>query len=120
MRWAPDGSTLASASDDRTLRLWELPDLAPVAGTPARAGRALADALPALEQPAAAIRNGPAPAEAAEATGKPVELSAAHVSYGHGARLWDVQFSGGLVVSASEDCTCRRVALVTRERWPLA
>ena len=94
--------------------------LAPVHATPGGAGRAPDDTPPSVELPAAAAPDGPAFANVAGCTGPPVELSAAHVSYGHGARLWDVQFSGGLVVSASEDCTCRRVALVTRERWPLA
>lgn len=80
VRWAPDGRSLASASDDRTLRLWELP----------------------AEDSSTSAKPGSAPAAA--------ELAATQVSFGHGSRLWDVQYcgGGGLIATASEDCTCRR------------
>ena len=70
--WAPHGRTLASASDDRTVRVWALPDEAP------------------------------------NAYEKPVTLVAMRILYGHEARVWDVRFWGSLVISASEDCTCRQ------------
>ena len=70
--WAPHGRILASASDDRTVRVWALPDEAP------------------------------------NANDKPVTLVAMRILYGHEARVWDVRFWGGLVISASEDCTCRQ------------
>ena len=73
VQWAPSGRRLASASDDRSLRLWELPDRDP--------------------------------GDTAESA--PMILSAAMVLHGHQARLWDVQFLGDLVISGSEDCTCR-------------
>ena len=106
VRWAPDGQTLASASDDRTVRLWELPDLALVHATPGGGQPAPATTPLVAELPHAAA---PGSVEVAGGTWSAVELAAARVSYGHGARLWDVQFCcAGLVVSASEDCTCRR------------
>ena len=119
VRWAPDGQTLASASDDRTLRVWELPDLAPGHATPAEAGPAPANAAPALELPDAGALAACTSAELAGGAAAAVELAAARVSYGHGARLWDVQFCGGLVVSASEDCTCRQLRSPTQAfaRW---
>ena len=63
---------VASASDDRSVMLWMLPNLAE-----------------ALEQR------------------DPVTISASTVLTGHQARLWDAQFCGELIITASEDCTCR-------------
>ena len=63
---------VASASDDRSVMLWRLPD----------------------------------PAEALEQRG-PVTVSASRVLTGHQARLWDAKFCGELIITASEDCTCR-------------
>ncbi len=73
VRWAPDGRTLASASDDRTVRLWALPGEDPSNDS------------------------------------SPVLLTPVRILYGHGARVWDVNFMGDLVISGSEECTCRRV-----------
>lgn len=36
-----------------------------------------------------------------------LSISATSVLTGHQARLWDAKFVGNLLVSASEDCTCR-------------
>lgn len=72
MVWAPDMHAVASASDDRSVMLWPLPDLAQ-----------------------AAEQRGPAP------------VSASRVLTGHQARLWDITFCGELIITASEDCTCR-------------
>lgn len=38
-----------------------------------------------------------------------VMMEATSVLTGHQARLWDAKFAGGLVITASEDCTCRCV-----------
>ncbi len=72
VRWAPDGRTLASASDDRTVRLWAVPE----------------------EDPSD--------------TSSPVLLTPVRILYGHGARVWDVNFMEDLVISGSEECTCRQ------------
>ena len=45
-------------------------------------------------------------AEAPQQRG-PVTVSASRVLTGHQARLWDAKFCGELIVTASEDCTCR-------------
>ena len=42
-----------------------------------------------------------------------LRVSATSVLRGHQARLWDVKFVGDLLVSASEDCTCRCAQSVT-------
>ena len=72
--WAPDGQAVASASDDRSVMIWQLPEQAPGS---AETGTSM--------------------------------MEAASVLTGHQARLWDAKFAGDLVVSASEDCTCRCV-----------
>lgn len=36
-----------------------------------------------------------------------VTMRASSVLTGHQARLWDATFAGELVITASEDCTCR-------------
>ena len=45
-------------------------------------------------------------AQAAE-QGGPIPVSASSVLTGHQARLWDITFCGELIITASEDCTCR-------------
>lgn len=42
-----------------------------------------------------------------------LRVSATSVLRGHQARLWDAKFVGDLLVSASEDCTCRCAQSVT-------
>ncbi len=74
MVWAPDGQAVASASDDRSVMIWQLPEQA---HDPADSG--------------------------------PAMMEAASVLTGHLARLWDAKFAGDLVITASEDCTCRCV-----------
>ena len=74
--WAPDGQAVASASDDRSVMIWQLPEQA---HSPADSGTS--------------------------------SLEAASVLTGHQARLWDAKFAGDLVITASEDCTCRYVLL---------
>lgn len=80
MRWSPDGALLASASDDRTLRVWDIPQPPPL--------------------PAAAVA-------AAVSEAHPALLAPRHVLFGHTAHLWDCAWGGGLVVSSAEDCSCR-------------
>ncbi len=72
-------SELATTSDDRTARIWQLPG----AGTAATEAAAAAGA------------------------GCPQVLAPAQVLWGHGARVWDCQVHGGLVATAAEDCSCR-------------
>ena len=70
--WATDMHAVASASDDRSVMLWPLPDLAE---SPQQRG--------------------------------PVTVSASRVLTGHQARLWDAKFCGEVIITASEDFTCR-------------
>ena len=70
--WAPDGQAVASASDDRSVMIWQLP-----------------------EEPHGS------------ADSSTVVVEATSVLIGHQARLWDAKIAEDLVVTASEDCTCR-------------
>ena len=96
MRWAPDGLSLASASDDRMVRLW---DLQPLFSSPA--ATAQSDSKPST---------GPAAAVGQQRSSTAAESDAAEprlVLRGHSTRLWDVAFAGDVLVTASEDCTAR-------------
>jgi WD40 repeat protein len=70
---ALDGSQVGSCSDDRSIRVWDVSDLAEVS-----------------------VTGGKTRAPAA-------------VMYGHGGRLWDCTLvpEANMVITASEDCTCR-------------
>ena len=82
-RWSPDGSKIASVSDDRTVRLWTQRD---------GAGSQL-----------------PAVAESGDKhhliSKQPFECQFS--SFGHRARVWDVQFAGAHLVSIAEDATAK-------------
>ena len=78
--WATDMHAVASASDDRSVMLWPLPDLA----------------------------------EGPQQRG-PVTVSASRVLTGHQARLWDAKFCGEVIITASEDCTCRLGVQIAQE-----
>lgn len=97
VRWSTCGGLLASASDDRSLRLWSIP--------------------PAHAATAGAACAGEAGAPATE----PALLQPRHVLWGHTARLWDCCFGGGgvaggsegFLATVSEDCSCRLWCLAT-------
>eukprot|EP00887_Chlorella_sp_A99_P003684 scaffold7.g3684.t1 len=109
VRWSPCGAMLASGSDDRTVRVWSTSALL---GHPCSNGGS-----PCSSSPEQDGVGGPGPSGLRES-----ELQPLHVLYGHTARLWDLCFlstsvsagpgaaaaaCSGLLISASEDCTCR-------------
>ena len=119
MRWSPCGDLLASASDDRSLRLWRIPPTASAAGA--------AGALAGTGADAAANGSSSTSSSSAEAEGVgagEASLQPWRVLWGHTARLWDCAFGGNsntglgsdissigssssFLVTASEDCSCR-------------
>lgn len=104
VRWGADATVLASCSDDRTLRIWDVPQpYRSSAAAGASNGRAAgcADAGAGGAEPL----HPPQPGQRDNVVR---ELQPRHVLYGHTARLWGTAFAGAAaVVSASEDCTCR-------------
>ncbi|KAL4446854.1 hypothetical protein ABPG77_008098 [Micractinium sp. CCAP 211/92] len=96
VRWSPCGRLLASASDDRSLRLWDVPALPPAACDSSRGGGSSGGES---DGRAAALRTLQRPR---------------HVLWGHTARLWDCCYGGSsFLVTASEDCSCRLWCLAT-------
>ena len=114
VRWSPCGGLLASASDDRSLRLWRIPPAAAAAA-------AAADGADFDAATNASSISG----SSAEAVGAgEASLQPWRVLWGHTARLWDCAFGGNsntglgsdissigssssFLVTASEDCSCR-------------
>ncbi len=96
LRWAPDGLSLASASDDRTVRLCDPQTLFT---SPDRSAHV--SSKPRFSPAATVGQRGSSIAADANAAEPRLVLR------GHGTRLWDVAFSGDMLVTASEDCTAR-------------
>jgi WD repeat-containing protein 6 len=82
--WDPQRNRLATTSDDRTCRLWQLSDVFRADG-----GIDAKDFLPSALTP--------------------VELAPTVTLWGHSARVWRASFAlnGTLVVTAAEDHSCR-------------
>ncbi|KAJ0980531.1 hypothetical protein J5N97_008786 [Dioscorea zingiberensis] len=76
--WSSDGSKLMSVSDDRSARIWII-------------GGPRSDCGERGEQ--------------GEDNGGHALVS--HTLFGHNARIWDCYISDSIVITASEDCTCR-------------
>lgn len=96
LRWAPAGLSLASASDDRTVRLWDLQRLFTSSAAAAQPG-----SKPSISQAAAVGQRGSSTAGETDVAEPRLVLR------GHSTRLWDVAFAGDVLVTASEDCTAR-------------
>ena len=121
VKWNADGSCLASASDDRTVRIWRLYEVpAYDQQGPQHAQQAqhadLGDAKSFKKQGQQAEQAPPSqhPAQQAKHAQQAQQEAAAclqpvHVLYGHAGRLWDCHFGHRLLVTASEDCTARQV-----------
>jgi WD40 repeat protein len=80
VRWSHTGTTLASASDDRTLRIWHLDD------------------------------NNEERTSSAEGRSNVKTIEASLVLWGHTGRLWDCAYLGpdcNYIMSVSEDCSYR-------------
>ncbi|GAB4818244.1 hypothetical protein N2152v2_005290 [Parachlorella kessleri] len=104
VRWSPDGALLGSASDDRTLRIWDIPPPPATNSSRARSASVSGDLAPGTAATAGEVAALP-PAVPAAPAGQ--VLQPRHVLFGHTAHLFDCAWGGGLVVSASEDCSCR-------------
>lgn len=127
VKWNADASCLASASDDRTVRLWQLPPNAHISPgqhthAPALPQQAQHAQQPQQIQPGIStecLQQGEHAQQAQhtehgqqtlQARHEPAEcLQPVHVLYGHSARLWDCHFGDTVLVTASEDCTARWV-----------
>lgn len=112
MRWAPHGCTLASGSDDRTVRLWSIPWPPAQARAAPEAPACAGEALPPqeLRDSLQAHTTAETPPACAGEAPPPRELRAGRVLGPHGARVWDVAFEdacGASVLTAGEDCICR-------------
>jgi WD40 repeat protein len=101
---------LASASDDRTLRVWDIPHTASSSSSRDSSSLGSGDAGGGSMVPLAALNGSARPTSAAGtagAAGAPALLQPRHVLWGHTAHLWDCAWGRGLIVSASEDCSCK-------------
>ena len=135
MRWSACGRLLASGSDDRSLRLWSIPQATQAAAVPINSSMTCLAGTTSQAVGAAQVAVG-------TQRGATVELQPLRTLWGHGGRLWDCCFgsggwagsssvgtddsdagcgssaswTGGLgsfLVTASEDCTCRVWCLAT-------
>jgi len=95
VRWGHDALTLASGSDDRTLRIWTIPSA--IESDDSLTYEVLQGSL--TTRRTIDVASPP----------RPPEIQPRHVLFGHVARLWGTCFSadGKVVVSCSEDGSCR-------------
>ena len=107
VKWGPLGLTLASGSDDRTVRLWDIPSTTSTASNTTKIAGNLQSTL---SSPLTVGGDDVGEKkEEEEQLQEEVLLRPRRVLYGHSARLWASCFSSneGVVVSGSEDGTCR-------------
>ncbi|XP_043710584.1 WD repeat-containing protein 6-like [Telopea speciosissima] len=93
--WSSDGSKLMSVSDDRSARFWTV-----------NASGKNSDDLREVVHPGS-IDLGERKDSFDKKRGAAVPGSVGLVLFGHNARIWDCCISDSLIVTASEDCTCR-------------
>ncbi|KAL4518599.1 hypothetical protein Ndes2437B_g00690 [Nannochloris sp. 'desiccata'] len=97
VRWSPSGNTLASGSDDRTVRIWDILENGRNSHKIIR--RENGNKMNGVDKGAKGEENGC----------NEVYLSPRKVLYGHLARLWGFFFTQdeSIVISCSEDRTCK-------------
>ena len=88
LKWKPDGTALASVSEDRSFCVWQLPPINHK-GSPLGRHGITGEASPSSFKQGCAT------------------LQPSLSVFGHNARVWDVRWGLETIITASEDCTCR-------------
>jgi WD40 repeat protein len=98
VRWSPSGTILASGSDDRTVRIWDI-----LENSTTSSHKII------KTENGSGINGGKGGTREENGCNEEILLTPRKVLYGHGARLWGFYFTQdeSIVISCSEDRTCK-------------